>query len=182
MYEALLNKARRGESIHATADRLREALPRENLPLIPTSRCKPSYAWSSMPSIGKARVRGVLRYLVQHSITLPIRPHTGPNRGNIEWRRPTRDAVTTILTHPLYAGTYRYGFRQIDPRRKNPEKRGSGRVVMNPEDYHALIPNHCPGLHHGGTFRTEPATFGGEPMPVLSRKGLRARAHRCWAA
>ncbi len=75
---------------------------------------------------------------------LPIRPHAGPNRGTLEWRRPTRESVTTILTHPLYAGTYGYGFRQIDPRRKNPEKRGSGRVVMEPQNYHALIPGHCP--------------------------------------
>src|ERR1019366_10501815 len=48
------------------------------------------------------------------------------------------------LHHPLYAGTYRYGHRQIDPRRKDPERTGSGRVVVEPEDYHALIPNHCP--------------------------------------
>ena len=88
--------------------------------------------------------RGVIRYLVQHGIQLPIRPHTGPNRGNLEWHRPTRDSIVTILTNPLYAGTYRYGYRQVDTRRKNPEKPGSGRVVVDPEKYHALIPNHCP--------------------------------------
>jgi hypothetical protein len=74
--------------------------------------------------------RGVIRYLKQHGIKMPVRPHAGPNRGNLEWRRPTRDAVNTVLRHPLYVGTYRYGHRQVDPRRKDPEKPDTGRVVM----------------------------------------------------
>jgi DNA invertase Pin-like site-specific DNA recombinase len=143
MYESLLNKARRGD-LYMLA------------PIGYVKLATGSFAIDSDEQVQaivrlvfdtfdrQGTLRGVLGYLVRHDITLPVRPHSGPNRGNIEWRRPTRDAVTTILTHPLYAGTYGYGFRQIDPRRKNPEKRGSGRVVMNPEDYHALIPNHCP--------------------------------------
>ena len=39
-------------------------------------------------------VRKVLRYLLAHDIRLGIRPHAGPNRGQLEWRAPTRDTVT----------------------------------------------------------------------------------------
>ncbi len=144
MYEALLNKARRGD-LYMLAPIGYVKLFQGEFAIDPDEQAQAIVRLVFDAFDRQGTVRGVLRYLVQHSITLPIRPHTGPNRGNIVWSRPTRDAVTTILTHPLYAGTYRYGFRQIDPRRKNPEKRGSGRVVMNPEDYHALIPNHCPG-------------------------------------
>ncbi len=52
--------------------------------------------------------------------------------------------VNRTLTHPLYAGTYRFGYRQTDPRRKKAGRPGSGRFVVEPDRYHALIPNHCP--------------------------------------
>jgi len=43
-------------------------------------------------------MRGVLRFLLRHNIKMPIRPHAGPNRGKLEWRRPTHDAVRTLLS------------------------------------------------------------------------------------
>jgi DNA invertase Pin-like site-specific DNA recombinase len=35
-------------------------------------------------------LHGWLRSLVAHDIRVPIRPHCGPNRGPLAWRRPTR--------------------------------------------------------------------------------------------
>jgi len=35
-------------------------------------------------------LHGLLRYLVAHDMRRPIRPHCGPNRGQLVWRRPTR--------------------------------------------------------------------------------------------
>ena len=35
-------------------------------------------------------LHGLLRYLVHHGIRLPVRPPGGPNRGQLEWRRPSR--------------------------------------------------------------------------------------------
>ena len=89
-------------------------------------------------------LRGVMRHLQTHDIKLPIRPHKGPSKGLLEWRRPTREIVRTVLTHHLYAGTYRFGHRQTDPRRKRAGRRETGRVVVKPDRYHALIPDHCP--------------------------------------
>jgi DNA invertase Pin-like site-specific DNA recombinase len=48
-------------------------------------------------------VGGVLRYLVQHGITLPYRSASGPTKGDLEWRRPTRCTLTNMLRHPMYA-------------------------------------------------------------------------------
>lgn len=143
MYEALLNKARRGD-LYMLAPIGYVKLPSGKFAIDSDQQVQHIVRLVFETFDRQGTLRGVLRYLVEHGITLPIRPHAGPNRGNLEWRRPTRDAVATILTHPLYAGTYGYGFRQIDRRRKDPEKRGSGRVVMDPKDYHALIPDHCP--------------------------------------
>lgn len=142
MYQAVLNKARRGD-LYMLPPVGYVKLPTGTFALDPDEQAQSviPLVFDVFDQVGTAR--GVIRYLVEHGIKMPIRPHAGPNRGNLEWHRPTRDAVATILTHPLYAGTYRYGYRQIDSRRKNPEKPGSGRVVMDPEDYHALIPNHC---------------------------------------
>ncbi len=35
-------------------------------------------------------LHGLLRSLVAHDMRVPIRPHTGPHRGQRVWRRPTR--------------------------------------------------------------------------------------------
>ena len=40
-----------------------------------------------------------------------IRPFHGPNRGNLEWRRPTMLSIRQVVEHPMYAGAYAYGRR-----------------------------------------------------------------------
>jgi hypothetical protein len=72
-------------------------------------------------------LHGLLRFLVHHQIRLPVRPHAGPNRGQLEWRRPNRETLQNLLHHPIYAGAYRWGHRQIDPRKKQPGRRSTGR-------------------------------------------------------
>ncbi len=56
-------------------------------------------------------VWGVFHYLARNNIRLGIRPFHGPNRGNLEWRRPTMVSVRQILVHPMYAGAYAFGRR-----------------------------------------------------------------------
>jgi len=89
-------------------------------------------------------IRKVLRYLIANDIRLGIRPHAGPNRGQLEWRVATRETVNDILHHPIYAGYYCFGRHQADPRRRKPGQRWSGRVLVRPEEYLALIPDKVP--------------------------------------
>ena len=89
-------------------------------------------------------IRKVLRYLLENGIQIGVRPHSGPNRGQLEWRTPAPDTVAGILHHPIYAGYYSHGRRRVDVRRKKAGKPGSGRRVVQPEQYVALIPDRCP--------------------------------------
>ena len=54
-------------------------------------------------------LHGLLRYLVQNDIRLPIRVHRGPKRGQLEWHRANLSTLAVVLHHPLYAGAYAYG-------------------------------------------------------------------------
>lgn len=48
-------------------------------------------------------LNAVLRYLVKYDIHLGIRARTRLNKGELEWRRPNRMTLQTLLKHPIYA-------------------------------------------------------------------------------
>jgi hypothetical protein len=48
----------------------------------------------------QGRLHGVLRYRAAHDLRLPMRPPTGPPRGQLEWHRPRRTTVHNLLPHP----------------------------------------------------------------------------------
>jgi DNA invertase Pin-like site-specific DNA recombinase len=84
-------------------------------------------------------LHGLLRYLVAHDICLPIRPHQGINRGQLEWHRANRMTLQNVLHHPIYAGAYRWGYRKIDPRKQQPGRPNTGKTVNAPEACEVLI-------------------------------------------
>jgi DNA invertase Pin-like site-specific DNA recombinase len=87
---------------------------------------------------------GLLRYLARHDIRLGVRVREGPGKGQLVWRRPNRATLQNLLKHPLYAGAYVYGRRQMNRRRFQPERPQSGRVVMARAEWHAFLPDRCP--------------------------------------
>ena len=44
---------------------------------------------------------GVLRYLVRHQLQLPQRVRGGPHQGEVEWQRPNRTTLSTLLHPPI---------------------------------------------------------------------------------
>jgi DNA invertase Pin-like site-specific DNA recombinase len=86
-------------------------------------------------------VNGLLRWLVRHDVKMPVRPHFGTNRGELEWRRPNRVTLLNMLHHPIYAGAYRWGHREVDPRKKVPGKPASGRTFNSYDECRVLIPD-----------------------------------------
>ncbi len=84
-------------------------------------------------------IHAVLRYLVQHQVRVPQRVRFGPTKGELVWRRPKRTTLSNVLHHPIYAGAYVYGRRPTDPKRKQPGRPATGRVVAKPEDWHVLL-------------------------------------------
>ncbi|GAF82471.1 unnamed protein product, partial [marine sediment metagenome] len=43
----------------------------------------------------RGTANSLLQWLARNDVKLPVRPHFGPNRGELEWRRPNR---TTLLS------------------------------------------------------------------------------------
>ena len=89
-------------------------------------------------------LNGVLRYLVDQQVQLPVRVHAGPSKGDLEWRRPTRETLQNMLHNPVYAGYYAYGRRQVEPRRKVPGLPSTGRVVKSSDEWLVLLPGRLP--------------------------------------
>ena len=89
-------------------------------------------------------VHRLLRWLKAHDVRMPIRPHFGPNRGQLEWRKPNRATLLNLLHHPIYAGAYRWGHRKMDPRRQKPGRRNTGRVLKSLRECEVLLKDRFP--------------------------------------
>jgi hypothetical protein len=92
----------------------------------------------------EATMHGLLRYLVHHQVRIPVRRRGGPDKGQLEWRRPNRATLQNLLRHPGYAGAYRYGHRPTDPRKKQPGRPTTGKLVRRPEECLVLIRDRLP--------------------------------------
>jgi Recombinase len=89
-------------------------------------------------------LHALLRYLVQHDILLGVRLREGSTKGTLEWRRPNRMTLHNILKHPIYAGAYAYGRRQVDPRKHQPGRPSARRVTRPHDTYHVLLKEQVP--------------------------------------
>jgi DNA invertase Pin-like site-specific DNA recombinase len=98
-------------------------------------------------------LNGVLRYLVEHEVQLPVRSASGPDKGELTWRRPCRETLQNMLHNPAYAGYYAYGRRQTDPRRRRPGRPSTGRVVTDMEQWHVLLPDRLPAYITAEQYR-----------------------------
>jgi DNA invertase Pin-like site-specific DNA recombinase len=102
-------------------------------------------------------LNGVLRYLVEHQVQLPVRVHGGLAKGELEWRRPTRETLQIMLHNPVYAGYYAYGRRQVEPRRKVPGRPSTGRVVKDTGEWLVLLPGRLPAYITPGQYEANVA-------------------------
>jgi len=69
----------------------------------------------------------------------------------LEWRYQSDDLAESPQ-NPAYAGAYAYGRRQIDPRKQQPGRPSTGRVVSDAADWHALIPDCFPAYISWGNI------------------------------
>jgi Recombinase len=89
-------------------------------------------------------LHALLRYLVQHDILLGVLLREGPTKGTLEWCRPNRMTLHNMLKHPIYAGAYTYGRRQVDPRKHQPGRPSARRVTRPRDTYHMLLKEQVP--------------------------------------
>jgi len=78
-----------------------------------------------------------------------------------------------LLKHPLYAGAYAYGRRQADPRRQQPGRPSTGRVVMARPDWLAFLPDQCPAYIAVEQHEANPARLRENPARVASQGAVR---------
>jgi len=143
MYEGKRNKARRGKLLnHPPIGYVRDAS--RDYVMDPDEQVQSVVRLIFDVFEEQGSLHGLLRYLVAHGIRMPVRPHYGPGRGQLEWRRPNRMTLQNLLRNPIYAGAYRWGHRKIDPRRQQPGRRGTGRTVHRPEECEVLIQDRFP--------------------------------------
>jgi hypothetical protein len=138
------NKARRGELFnHAPIGFVR--LPGAGMALDPDEQVRDvvRLIFDKFDELGT--VAGLLRYLVSNPVLMPVRPHFGPDRGELQWRRPNRMTPTFLLHHPIYAGAYSHGRRPTDPRRKIPGRPATGRRLVPMDQWEVLIRDRLPG-------------------------------------
>ena len=138
MYRGLCNKAERGEVLnHAPIGYIRTLNdnfvidPDEAVQFVVRSIFERFTKWGS--------ISGLLKSLVHDEVQIPVRPHFGNDRGELQWRRPNRVTLLNMLHHPIYAGAYRWGHRDVDARKKIPGRPSTGRTLRDYKDCRVLI-------------------------------------------
>lgn len=138
MYAGLCNKAERGEVInHAPIGYVRT--PGGDFIIDPDAQVQAVVKTIFDRFRRWGSISGLLKSLVRDEITIPVRPHYGPDRGELTWRKPNRVTLLNMLHAPIYAGAYRWGHRDVDRKKKIPGRPGTGRTLRTHENCRVLI-------------------------------------------
>lgn len=100
----------------------------------------------------RGSINSLLRWLVREDVKVPVRPHSGGERGELQWRRPNRVTLLNMLHHPIYAGAYRWGHREIDPRKKIAGRPTTGRTFNAHDKCRVLIRDRFPAYINWETY------------------------------
>ena len=138
MYAGLCNKAERGEVInHAPIGYVRT--PGGDFIIDSDAQVQATVKTIFDRFRRWGSISGLLKSLVRDELKIPVRPHYGPERGELQWRKPNRMTLLNMLHAPIYAGAYRWGHRDVDRRKKIPGRPGTGRTLRSHEDCRVLI-------------------------------------------
>jgi hypothetical protein len=122
---------------------------------------------------------GVFHYLIRNKVRLGFRPFHGPNRGNLEWRRPVLITLFEILRHPIYAGAYAY-VRRTRQRARTAKGAHPGADKWVPMEERKVLKRCLPAyITWITTLRTKNACANTDQ--VLAPRGVPVMAPRCSA-
>lgn len=108
MHQGAMQKARRGELVNLVpVGYVRR--PSGEVTLDPDEQVQAIVRTIFEQFERQGSVGAVLRYLIANRMQLPVRMHSGPDKGSLQWRRPSKSALRNLLRHPMYAGAYSYG-------------------------------------------------------------------------
>lgn len=89
-------------------------------------------------------IHALFTWMIEHGISLPVRPRNGANKGQLEWHRPSLATLTQTLHHPMYAGAYSYGRRPEEFKKSYASGKGQKRKWLPADQWAVLIQNHLP--------------------------------------
>jgi DNA invertase Pin-like site-specific DNA recombinase len=169
MYQGKLNKARRG-ALMGTPPLGYVRLASGEWAIDPDEQVRATVRLLFDQFDVQSTLHGLLRYLVHQGVRIPVRSRSGANCGELEWRRPNRATLSNLLHHPSYAGAYRYGHRPTDPRRKQPGRPATGKLIRRPEECLIRTLFSSGALLRPDVFagRMVGNSFGVEPRPCMS--------------
>ncbi len=144
MLQGRLNKADRGELLTHPPIGYVLNVDRTSLEFDPDEQAQTVVRMIFTEFPRQRTMYGLLHFLVKQGIRIPVRPMGGSNRGHLEWHRPCRETLTTMLHNPVYAGAYRYGHRHLDPRRQQPGRSKTGTIRIPLEQCRVLIKDRFP--------------------------------------
>jgi DNA invertase Pin-like site-specific DNA recombinase len=144
MNQGLLNKARRAEVFNHPPIGYVRAAGGGGYALDPDEQVQSVVRLLFDQFVRQGSVCGLLRYLVAHQIKIPVRPHAGEQRDQLQWHVPNRVTLQSLLHHPIYAGMYRWGHRTIDKRKAVCGRPRSGRRQRPPAECLVLLADKCP--------------------------------------
>ena len=146
-----LNKALRGE-LFLDVPVGYVKLPTGELALDPDEQARAviSLIFEKFEELGAGAA--VFRYMLRQGIRLGVRPHDGPNRGQLAWRRPCLTTLYRILHHPFYAGTYAYGRFPNDPKRRNERSGRCATKRVSIDEWKVRLQNRVPGYITWDTY------------------------------
>jgi DNA invertase Pin-like site-specific DNA recombinase len=138
-------------------------------------------------------VGGVMRYMTEHDIRMPVRTRGGPGKGELTWHRVNRPSLHNLFANPIYAGAYVWGMRPTEKRRQKPGRPGTGRRSCSAEAAEVFLPDRVPSyisweqyrrnraqVQSNMAARSGPARAGSallSGLVVCGRCGLRMGAH-----
>jgi hypothetical protein len=142
LHQGKLNKARRGELFSCVPSGYVRSAD-GGIALDPDEQVRPVVAlvfakYAELGSVSTAHA-----FLVANGIQLGLRVYKGAGKGQLEWRRPRRGALSAMLCHPFYAGAYAYGRYPLDPTGQATGKSGRRRHAP-PEGWLCLLRDKVP--------------------------------------
>ncbi|HEY2154138.1 MAG TPA: recombinase family protein [Isosphaeraceae bacterium] len=139
MRQGALQKARRGELVSKVPIGYVRT-PAGEVGLDPDEQVRSfvGLVFDQFERIGSAT--GLLRWMVGRELLVPVRADCGPDKGRLQWRRPSSPTLRNMLVHPMYAGAYVYGRTyqaRGKPRRGRPQR-------VPPDQWQVLLRDRYP--------------------------------------
>ncbi len=104
MWQGRLHKAERGELLMHPPIGYVLTPDRTSFEFDPDEQAQSTIRLIFTEFVRQGTMYSLLRYLNRQGIAIPVRPRSGPQRGQLVWQRPNRTTLLNLLHHPSMPG------------------------------------------------------------------------------